>query len=146
MVRKSRKGLSDELLERDVTVLLCEYLKSNFIIEAIANLPILVYEFYLGFPRSTDFIHEQEDNILYTSFMFLKIFRLFHISQSLESIEMIRSIFVEIFYMKRYMLDQIQRWTLTGIKFVMIIHFYTCGWILIYYYKVEEGIETFEFS
>ena len=80
MVRKSRKGLSDELLERDVTVLLCDYLKSNFIIEAIANLPILIYEFYLGFPRSTDFIHEQEDNILYTSFMFLKIFRLFHIS------------------------------------------------------------------
>lgn len=28
----------------------------------------------------------------------------------------------------------------------MIIHFYTCGWILIYYYKVEKGIETFEFS
>ena len=68
------------ILERDVTVLLCAYLKSNFIIEAIANFPILIYEFYLGFPRSTDYISEQEDNSLYMSFMLLKIFRLFHIS------------------------------------------------------------------
>ena len=58
MDRKTRKGLGDALLERDVTVLLCTYLKSNFIIEAIANLPILIYEIELGFPRSKDFISE----------------------------------------------------------------------------------------
>ena len=44
------------------------------------------------------------------------------------------------------MVEQIQLWILTGLKFIMILHFYTCGWILIHHYKVEEGIESINFT
>ena len=78
--------------------------------------------------------------------MLLKIFRLFHISQCLESIETIRDYIANIFETKRYMLDQCYCWLVTGLKFLMSIHFYTCGWLLIHHYKKEQGIVAFEFS
>ena len=144
--KRNTVGLNDPILERDVGKLLCVYLKRYFIIEAVANLPTIIYDFYLEMPMKKEEISKLEDDQIYMFFMLLKIFRLFHISQSLESIGTIRDYFADVFETKRYMLDQILRWILTGLKFLMIIHFYTCGWLLIHHYKKEQGIMAFEYS
>ena len=78
--KKNSEGLNDPILERDVGKLLCGYLKRDFIIEAVANLPTIIYDFYLEMPMKGEEISKLEDDQIYMFFMLLKIFRLFHIS------------------------------------------------------------------
>ncbi len=53
-------GLNDHLLERDITVLLINYLKFQFIIDALANLPVFIFEVYHGFPADLSYYDEDQ--------------------------------------------------------------------------------------
>ena len=74
------KGLDDPVLERDIAILLKRYLKTEFIFDAIANLPVFIYDIMNGFPDinpQTHITYEFTDSTdYYAAFMLLKIFRL----------------------------------------------------------------------
>ena len=44
------------------------------------------------------------------------------------------------------MFENLQKWTLTGIKFFLAIHYGACGWILILRIKKQKGYETMPFK
>ena len=73
--------MDDPVYQRDIWQLISQYLRGHFIFEATANIPIFVYEIYLGMPNPTndaELVKLQKDS-LYNIFMFLKIFRLMHL-------------------------------------------------------------------
>ena len=43
-------NLQDPLLERDIRVLCLRYLKGQFVLDFIANVPIFIYELLYGWP------------------------------------------------------------------------------------------------
>ncbi len=47
---KRKLGLDDSYLERDITVLLANYLQLQFIIDGFANFPVFIYEVYHYYP------------------------------------------------------------------------------------------------
>ena len=52
----------------------------------------------------------------------------------------------EVFYMKRYLFENLSRWILAAMKLILTIHYFSCGWILIRYYKRMEGYNTVDFD
>ena len=41
--------------------------------------------------------------------------------------------------MKRYYYDQVKSWVVAGVKLVLTIHFFACGWIMIEGVKYLNG-------
>ena len=70
-------GLSDPVLERDITVLLKNYLKKQFWLDGLANIPIFAYDIYHGYSDPEKYEIAENYYLLYC-FMFLKILRIFH--------------------------------------------------------------------
>ena len=52
----------------------------------------------------------------------------------------------EIFYMRRYLFENLNRWILAATKMIFAIHYFSCGWILIRYYKKRAGHDTVAFD
>ncbi len=69
-------GLADPVLERDFIVLLRKYLKSQFWLDGLANIPIFAYDIYNGYKDPETY--EVTENYLLYFFMFLKLLRIFH--------------------------------------------------------------------
>lgn len=102
------RALNDPEWERNFTVLLKRYLRNEFFFDAIANLPIFVYDIAFGFPRY-DFDREitlaEFFSDVYVVFMFLKIFRLAQLSEISRSLDRIKDTFAYYNLMKRYFYD-----------------------------------------
>lgn len=90
---KLENGLDDPLLERNCCTLFKNYLKGMFIFGAIANLPILVYDSYQGFPAFED---QQNFNVndspIYAICMLLKIVRLVQLTSLTKALGRLKSI------------------------------------------------------
>ena len=56
------------------------------------------------------------------------------------------NILADIFYLYKYHLMNIKAWILAAIKFLLFIHYFSCGWIYIYMLKTEANKPTVEFS
>ena len=48
--------------------------------------------------------------------------------------------------MRRYFFENLYSWFKAGLKFVLSVHYFACGWILIHYYKEKWGYRTADFS
>lgn len=55
-------------------------------------------------------------------------------------------VFVEAAYMRKYLFENIRQWALAAIKFLMAVHYFACGWILIHNYKRVMELPYVEFS
>ena len=52
----------------------------------------------------------------------------------------------EIFYTKRYMLQNLLSWLLASQKFLMSVHYFACGWVLIHELRLKWNMEVIGFK
>ena len=121
----------DPGFESNIKVTSWRYLKNNFIFEGLANLPIFFYEMGLGYPIDEDEMREAVSSDWYNAFMFLKILRLVKAGDVRDELKRILNIILEYFPHKGMFLSQLLDLIMTGIKFILGVHFSSCGWILL---------------
>lgn len=123
--------INDPTLERDVIVLLKSYLKSDGIIDVTANVPIILYSLFKGFPETDDEIEDSKSDSLLQMCLALKILRLAHIYKVKNALHRMIDKLSEFFQWKKYVLANILHWSQTSYKFLVCTHYLACGWILI---------------
>ena len=110
-----------------------------------ANFPVLIYQ-----ARNNALWRDFEDvsyreDYLFWFCMGLKTLRLHNVKQVAEVPKRIIHILGEIFYMKRYMLQNLLSWLLASQKFLMSVHYFACGWIFIHELKYRWGFPAIVF-
>ena len=82
--KDKKKSLEDDVYEKRFSKIVIRYLKSYFIFDFLACVPILIFEAYHGF--STDFftVFAMIQSGWYLLFSFLKIFKLLQYLRILE--------------------------------------------------------------
>ena len=114
-------------------------------LDIAANVPGLIYVIYLG-PKAegSDLSHLFDDNI-YVAFMSLKILRLAHFDEVSDAFTRLFDRLGDIFYLHRYMFNNLLSWFLTCLKFVLSVHYFACGWVIITLIKDLEGVKRLDF-
>ena len=143
--KNQTSGLDDPVLERDICVLTKKYLKGDAILDICANIPGLVYLIYLG-PKaeSSDLSHLFYDYIFVT-LMALKILRLAHFDEVQDAFKRLFNKLGDIFILKRYMFNNLLSWFLTSLNFVISVHYFACGWVIIERIKDLNGVKRLDF-
>ena len=78
--------------------------------------------------------------------MGLKMLRFLHIDEVNVTLKRLMDTLADIFYMHRYLFYNLNKWLLAGAKFVLAVHYFACGWIMIYISKSQGGLEYVPFS
>lgn len=102
----------------------------------MANFPIIFYEMAHGYPTDVSTMSTLSREKWYMIFMTFKFFRLFHINEVTSSLKRVKDMLSDIFFMHKYMFDNILSWTLAGTKFFISMHLFACGWIKIQHIKL----------
>ena len=127
-------------MQRDICILTWNYLKKDAIVDLIANVPALYYiEVHTG--ESMD--HMIEDRI-FLACSAVKLLRLWHAGAVGDTVRRLMDLLADIFYLKRYVFDNLHRWLLAGLKFLLAVHYFACGWILIHRAKDQMGLPIVE--
>lgn len=129
---KNGGGLDDPVFERDPVVLMKLYIKGLFIPDFLANLPIFFFDMFTGFVNEGVEIERlAEESHVFTLFMGLKLLRFARIKQVTLSLVRVKDILADIFYLHRYLFDNLLSWVLAALKLVLSIHVFACIWVLI---------------
>ena len=64
-------------------------------------------------------------------------FRFFHMGAITSSIERIFTVLQDIFYLHLHTLSNVRSWVTAGIKLILVIHLFACGWLGITYTKMS---------
>ena len=72
------------------------------------------------------------DDKIFLACMAVKCLRLWHAGAVGDSVRRLMDLLADIFYLKRYVFDNLNRWLMAGLKFVLAVHYFACGWILIH--------------
>ena len=138
-------SIDDPALVRDILVLVKKYFKRDAFFDILANFHIVIFLFYHDAMMSngSDMIRFEDDN-LFMLCMGLKTLRLFHAYQVADSLRRLMDVCGDIFYTRRYMLQNVLSWLLATQRFIMSIHYFACGWVLIYNLKVRADQPTIE--
>ena len=115
-------------MQRDICKLTWGYIKDDFIIDLIANVPAL---YYIEAHTSESMEHMIEDRI-FLACMAVRCLRLWHAGAVGDSVRRLMDLLADIFYLKRYVFDNLNRWLMAGLKFDLAVHYFACGWILIH--------------
>ena len=99
--------------------------------DLIANVPALYYEY----AYTNESMNEMVENKIFLACMSLKILRLWHAGAVGDTVRRLMDVLADIFYLKRYVFDNLNRWLMAGLKFLLAVHFFACGWILIHRVK-----------
>ena len=78
--------------------------------------------------------------------MTLKIFRLLHVYNVVNTLKYVMEIASEISFNQRYRFVNFLSWTLAGLKFLLALHYFACGWIWMYKYKFNKEWDVTYFS
>ena len=119
-------------MERDVIVLLKTYLKSDFIVDAIANVPLILFLVGQGYPHDPDEVEESKRDGLFVFCLALRTLRLAHMYKVKHSLTRLVDKLSEYFSWKRYVLGNVLHWSATTYKFLACCHYLACGWILLH--------------
>lgn len=133
------KGLDDPLLNRDIILLTKKYFERDAYIDILANIPILLYTIFKGFPSSTEEVMEYDDYWLFWLCMSLKTLRIFHIDEVIDVMSRIIDKAGDIFYLHRYFFENLLNWCLAAFKFLFCVHYFSCAWIMIMNMKMIRG-------
>ena len=136
--------MDDPVYERDVSYLIMKYMRGDFFYDCLANLPIFVYEAVYGFPHVYD--GELTNRTWYLLFMHLKFFRFFHLDEVTDALTRVKEILAQIFYLHRYMFENLLSWTLAATKLLICINLFACGWIKIQKVKIRNEANFIEFE
>ena len=95
---KELKGLHDPNVERDIVVLMKNYLKGDCWKDFIANIPFLLYLFIEGIPKELSEIEAKNNDWVLNLVMALKIFRLSHADEIADAITRLMELLSDIFW------------------------------------------------
>ena len=143
---KDMKGLHDPNVERDIVDLMKNYLKGDCWKDFLANIPFLLYLFIEGVPTELSEIEEKNNDWMLNLVMALKIFRLSHADEIADAITRLMDLLSEIFWRKKFLFYNMLRWILAAVKFLLAVHYFACGWILIHRMKQQFGWVLFPFN
>ena len=132
---KSDKGLNDPTLERDIGEILKQYFLRDAFFDISANVPILIYFFVYGMPRTDEEIELANEDSYFKIFMLLKTLRLFHVYEVVQTLNRLLEKLADIFYLHRYLFKNLLSWAVAGGKFLLFVHYYACGWIYMQIWK-----------
>ena len=107
------------------------YLKKDAIVDLIANAPAL---YYIEAHTEESMEHMIEDRI-FLACMSVKLLRLWHAGAVGDTVRRLTDLLAEVFPMKRYVFDNLTRWLLAALQFLLAVHYFACGWILIHRVK-----------
>lgn len=139
-------GIDDPLLERDIWKLTKLYLKTDAFMDITANIPGLVYTIMLDEKAQDAELTHLFDDKIFLAFMSFKILRLAHVDEVQDAFTRLFDKLGDVFYLKRYMFENVLSWFLTGFKFLLSIHYLACGWVLINVLKGIHGVKRVEFA
>ena len=71
--------------------------------------------------------------------MTLKSLRLFHAQIILDTLKQFMEFLADIFFMHRYLFENLFKWFSAALKFIMCVHYFSCGWVLIHEFKRRRG-------
>ena len=143
---RNEKDLDDPAVERDCVVLIMKYLKGDALKDILANIPFIVYTIVYGIPRDPVMLEEQTSDWLFNLVMGLKIFRLSHFDEMTDAITRLMDSLSEVFWRQTFMFENLLKWILTGIRFILCLHYFACGWVMIHRIKLEQGYRLIEFT
>ena len=150
MLKSKAKGkesnLDDPAVERDVAVLIKKYLKGDALKDFLANIPYIVYIIVYGIPSDAEQLDERTGDWLFNLVMALKILRLSHFDEMTDTIMRLMDSLSEVFWRKTFLFENLMKWILTGTKFILALHYFACGWVLIHRIKYEAGYRLIEFT
>ena len=129
--------MSKSNVERDYTVLMKEYLKEDGLFDFIANIPFITYAIVNGIPQDLEAIEEERGRWVFNVVMGLKIFRLTHFDEVSDAFSRLMDSLADVFWRKTFVFENLLKWLLTGIKFILTMHYFACGWLLIHRIKLE---------
>ena len=124
-------------IERDYVVLIKEYLKEDGLEDFIANVPFIIYAIVNGIPHDPEAIEEERGRWVLNVVMALKIFRLTHYDEMIDAFSRLMDSLADVFWRKTFVFENLLKWLLTGINFILAVHYFACGWLLIHRIKVE---------
>ena len=128
--------LEHRTLERNICVIFGKYLKREGFFDILANLPITFFVMFEGYPKTSEEIRVYSQNNWFKLFMTFKFLRLLHVYNVVNTLTRIMEMASDIFFMQRYRFVNFLSWTLAGLKFLLTLHYFACGWIWIYKYKL----------
>ena len=143
--KNQTSGLDDPVLERDICLLTKRYLKGDAILDISANIPGLIYIIYLGPKADSSELSHLYDDYIFVTLMALKILRLAHYDEVQDAFERLFSKLGDIFYLSRYMFNNLKSWFLTCLKFVFSVHYFACGWVIIELVKDLNEVRRLDF-
>ena len=130
--KNANATIDDPLLERDIKVLCISYLKGVFIIDFVANVPIFVFELFLGWPLSEDDMEKLTNNGIYRILMILKLLRYFQTGNVSVAIARVFAYLSEIFYLHKILFENLYSWVKSVTKLTLIMHIFGCFWLFIH--------------
>lgn len=130
------------MLERDISKIFKAYFTREAFFHIVANVPILVYTLYMGNPQTMTEIENARESLLYRTLMALKTFRLFHVLVVIKTIDRLMQKLADVFYLHRYMFMNLLSWFKATLKFLLFVHYYACGWLLLQHFKDRANIPT----
>ena len=71
------------------------------------------------------------DDKYFVTFMALRILRLAHQDEVQDTFKRLFDKLGDIFFTKRYIINNLLSWFLIILKFVISVHYFACGWMLI---------------
>ena len=133
-------------MERDIVVLMRSYLKGDCWKDFVANIPFLLYLAINGVPTEKEELEEKNNDWVLNLVMALKILRLSHADEIADAITRLMDLLSEIFWRRKFLFYNMLRWILAGVKFLLAVHYFACGWILIHRMKQQFGWVLFPFN
>jgi len=119
------------MLERDIYKISKSYLGGVFLIDLMANVPIICYMIFFGLPRKSKEIELAKHITLYRACMGLKSLRLAHIGNVFNGAKRLTDTLGETFTDYIYTFENLLKWTKAAYKLVMSTHYFACGWVMI---------------
>lgn len=78
--------------------------------------------------------------------MAIKILRLSHFDEVNDAIKRLMESLSEVFWRKTLLFENLLKWILVGVEFILALHWFACGWILIHRIKLESGHRLIDFT
>lgn len=131
--------MDDPILNRDIGFLCKKYFSGEAYFDIAANFPALIYIFVNGIKSGEAEIGDLIDDKYFLMAQFLKMLRLYHIKEVFDAFRRLFDQLSEVFFMKRYIFQNLESWFVTIVKFVLCVHYFACGWVLIFEFKQRNG-------
>ena len=109
------------------------------IFDIIANAPIVLYWLTVGYPVEEHDIEESKTDKLFIWCLGLKLVRIAHVYKVKMTLTHLVDKLSDILHWKKYVFDNLLKWSKTLFSFLIAMHYLTCAWVFIRMQKRIKG-------